>query len=77
MPADRGPASGHEIPITRYASKRRSILTKTGSTMVGARLPNHLIREIERRRAHEMMNFSNFIRAAIIEKLNSTGRTRQ
>ena len=76
MPSDRGP-SGHEIPITRYASKRRSVLTKSGSTMVGCRLPNHLIREIERQAAHEMLNFSDYLRTGIIEKLNSAGRTRR
>jgi hypothetical protein len=77
MPATRGPDGGHEIPITRYASKRHSVLTKTGSSVVGARLPNHLIREIERQAAREMMNISDWHRTALIEKLNSAGRTRR
>ena len=77
MPAARGPTGGHELLLTRYASKRRSVLTKTGSSVVGARVPNHLIREIERQAAREMMNISDWHRTAIIEKLNSAGRTRR
>jgi hypothetical protein len=71
-PAARDPESGVQLARdrTRDIGKRsKAVLTKTGSAMITARVPNDLLREIERRAALNLLSTSDYLRLALLEKI--------
>ena len=49
--------------------KRRKIFTAADSTPIQARIPNAMFLEIERAARHELVSIADFVRAALLEKL--------
>jgi hypothetical protein len=72
-PAARDRVSGIQVARDRSKDigKRRAVLTNAGSTTIAARLPNELVREIERRAAHDLLSVSDYLRLALLEKIRA------
>ena len=49
--------------------KRGKVFTATDSTPIQARIPNAMFLEIERAARHELVSIADFVRAALLEKL--------
>jgi hypothetical protein len=50
--------------------KRGKVFTAADSTPIQARIPNAMFLEIERAARHELVSIADFVRAALLEKLN-------
>ena len=49
--------------------KRGKVFTAADSTPIQARIPNAIFLEIERAARHELISIADFVRAALLEKL--------
>jgi hypothetical protein len=49
--------------------KRRKVFTAADSTPIQARIPTAVFLEIERAARHELVSIADFLRAALLEKL--------
>lgn len=58
-------------PQTNPLRKRRrgKVFTAADSTPIQARIPNAMFLEIERAARHELVSIADFLRAALLEKL--------
>ena len=56
-------------PETKRKRKRGKVFTATDSTPIQARIPNAMFLEIERAARHELFSIADFVRAALLEKL--------
>ena len=78
-PAARDPVSGVQLARdrSRDIGKRKAVLTNQGSTTIAARIPNDLLREIERRAAHDLLSVSDYLRLAVLEKIRQDHKREQ
>ena len=58
-------------PLTNPLRKRKrgKVFTGSNSTPIQARIPNAMFLEIERAARHELVSIADFVRAALLEKL--------
>ena len=78
MPAARDPQGGFQIPLARDrfkdVRKRRAVLTADGSSVVAARVPNELLRAIEKRASIELLSTADFLRRALLREIRKDKR---
>jgi hypothetical protein len=74
--AARDPESGVQLARDRskdVGKRGKAVLTAKGSAMITARVPNDLLREVERRAAHDLLSTSDYLRLALLEKIRRDG----